>query len=112
MKTMNDIIEYCQTLPGIYVDNPFDETSTAIRHTGNKKMLLLMFYRNDSLWVNLKCEPMKADFWRRVYKSVIPGYHMNKTHWNSVILDESIEPEVIKEMINDSYDLTKGKLKL
>ena len=112
MKTINDVIEYCQTLPGIYVDNPFDETSTAIRHIGNKKMLLFMFYRNDSLWVNLKCEPMKADFWRCVYKSVIPGYHMNKTHWNSVILDGSTPPEVIKEMINDSYDLTQGKLKL
>ena len=73
-------------------------------------MLLLMFYRNDNLWVNLKCEPMKADFWRRVYKSVIPAYHMNKTHWNSVILDDSVEADVIKEMINDSYALTKGKL--
>ena len=112
MKTTNDVIEYCQTLPGIYVDNPFDETSTAIRHSGNKKMLLLMFYRNENLWVNLKCEPMKADFWRRVYTSVIPAYHMNKIHWNSIILDNSIDENVIKEMINDSYDLTKSKLKL
>ena len=112
MKTMNDVIEYCNTLPGTYADNPFDETSTAIRHARNKKMLLLMFYRDDKLWVNLKCEPMEADFWRRIYKSVISGYHMNKTHWNSVILDNSVPPEVIKEMINDSYDLTKGKLKL
>ncbi len=55
--------------------------------------------------INLKCEPEHAIELRERYESVIPGYHMNKTHWNSVILDNTIPPKEIMKMVDESYDL-------
>jgi len=55
--------------------------------------------------VNLKCNPEHAIELREQYESVIPGYHMNKTHWNTVILDNTILPKEIFKMVDDSYDL-------
>ena len=53
----------------------------------------------------MKVDPDKAYFWRRIYRSVIPGYHQNKEHWNTIILDDSIPDEDIRLMIAESYDL-------
>ena len=55
--------------------------------------------------LNVKVDPSNAFFWRDIYKSVIPGYHQNKDHWNSIILDGSIPDEDVKLMIAESYDL-------
>lgn len=55
--------------------------------------------------MNLKVNPELRDFWRKTYRSVIPAYHQNKEHWNTVILDGSIPVEDIKRMITESYDL-------
>jgi predicted DNA-binding protein (MmcQ/YjbR family) len=71
----------------------------------------MIFESSDYTWVNLKCEPTQAEFWRSVYASVVPAYHMNKRHWNSVILDGTVPPEIISDMVNDSYDLIKPKVR-
>ena len=55
--------------------------------------------------VKCKVEPEWRDFWREVYPSVIPGYHQNKKHWNTIILDGTIPVKEIKRMITESYDL-------
>jgi len=55
--------------------------------------------------VNVKCDPEHAIELRERYDSVLPGYHMNKTHWNTVIIDNTIPPKEIYKMIDDSYDL-------
>ena len=61
--------------------------------------------------VNLKCDPDEAIMLRSRFESVIPGYHMNKTHWNTVILDGSVPKDEIEVMIENSYDLVVDKLK-
>ena len=61
------------------------------------------------MWVNVKVAPEWRDFWRSAYAAVIPGYHQNKEHWNSVRLDGSIPDEEVKRMIAESYDLIVGK---
>ena len=61
------------------------------------------------IWLNLKCDPDLAYMWRNTFESVIPAYHMNKYHWNSVILDGNVHVDAIQTMIADSYDLTKPK---
>ena len=58
--------------------------------------------------MNVKADPEWRDFWRKAYPSVLPGYHQNKTHWNSIILDGSIPEREIKRMIGESYDLIAG----
>ena len=60
--------------------------------------------------INVKVDPQWRDFWRDTYESVLPGYHQNKEHWNTVILNGSIPAEEIKRMIAESYDLVVKKL--
>ena len=115
--TRRELIELCLVYPGSYEDYPFDDFTnpagsgtswTVMRHRGNKKSFALIFER-DGLCVNLKCEPMRADFLRAAFPSAVtPAYHMNKTHWNTVRPD-LLSREDLTDMIEHSYDLTKPK---
>lgn len=111
MPTRKDIIEYCMTLGGVYEDYPFDDPNwTLMRHVENKKTFAFIFYRCGELYVNVKCEPMKADFLRNTYDFIIPAYHMNKTHWNSLIVNSADDLDMAWDMIADSFELTRPKL--
>lgn len=109
--TKNEIIDYCLTYPSTYQDSPFDPTSTVIRHNTNKKIFALIFNRGENLCINLKCDPERSDFYRSAYAEITPGYHMNKEHWNTVILDGELSEDVIKELVKHSFDLTRPKIK-
>lgn len=116
MITRRQIIEYCLTLPQSYEDYPFDETrddnaTTVMRHKANKKSFALIMKHKGELYLNLKCAPMEADFLRQIYKSVIPGYHMNKTHWNTIVIGGDVPDEEIKRQIGMSYDLIRSKIR-
>ncbi|MGL5514160.1 MAG: MmcQ/YjbR family DNA-binding protein [Sporomusa sp.] len=109
-----ELIDYCLTFPFAFEDYPFDNFITAgawtvMRHTGNQKSFALIYERNEKLCINLKCEPMRADFLRQMFIDVAPGYHMNKTHWNTVTLDGDVPAEHLYDMIQHSFDLTKPK---
>lgn len=71
----------------------------------NKRAFAWTYEREGHIWVNVKVDPEWRDFWRNTYSSVIPAYHQNKEHWNSIILDETIPDTDIKRMIAESYDL-------
>ena len=72
-------------------------------------MFLLVNLYTRPLQFNVKCLPEKALEWREHYSSVVPGYHMNKKHWNTVLVDGSLSRRQLLEMIDDSYDLVKKK---
>jgi predicted DNA-binding protein (MmcQ/YjbR family) len=74
------------------------------------KMFALSELGADSLRVSLKCEPALAEALRAAHPAVIPGYHLNKRHWNTVIVDGSLRDQMIKDMIEDSYDIVVSKL--
>ena len=74
-------------------------------------MFGFLAYREGFARVNLKCDPDEAIMLRRRFESVIPGYHMNKIHWNTVVLDGTIPSDEIEVMIENSYDLVVNKLK-
>ena len=74
------------------------------------KVFSLISLEDSPLRMNLKCDPFDAIAYREIYESVIPGYHMNKKHWNTIILDGSIRDDIIIDMINDSYNLVVSKL--
>ena len=80
-----------------------------MRHKGNQKMFAAICERLGNIWVNVKCDPNLIYMWRSAYDSVVPAYHMNKWHWNSIILDGTVPTEDIKNMIYDSFELTKPK---
>lgn len=107
MKNREEIISYCRTFKNVYEDQPFhDPNWTVMRHKENKKVFAWIFEREGHMWINVKCSPDWRDFWRRVYKSVIPAYHLNKVHWNSIIMDGTVPEVEVKRMIGESYDLT------
>jgi predicted DNA-binding protein (MmcQ/YjbR family) len=114
--TKQDLIDFCLSLSAVYEDYPFDSVKdgtewAVMRHKKNKKSFALIYMRNDKLCVNLKCEPNEADFLRGIFRDVIPAYHMNKTHWNTVFIDGDVPNEEVKNMILRSYDLIKPKEK-
>lgn len=108
--SLEEIIEYCLSYPNTYKDYPFGEEWTTIRHSNNKKLFALIYYREGNLCANLKCDPERADFLRSIHKDVKPGYHMNKEHWNTVILDGELEADDIQAMVRHSYELTQPKV--
>ena len=106
MRTRDEALSYGLSFPDTYQDAPFhDENWQLVRYKGNKKAFLWTYERDGFINLNVKVEPDKAFFWRDIYESVMPGYHQNKEHWNTIILDGSIPDKDIKCMIAESYDL-------
>lgn len=109
MTTKDEVIRYCMKFPDVYEDYPFHDPGTAcMRICGNRRIFALILERQGNIWVNVKCDPEWRDFWRDAYASIVPGYHMNKEHWNSLILDGSIPEKDVKRLIGESYDLCRG----
>ena len=106
MKTRKAVLDYGLTLENTYLDTPFrDKSWQLVRVKKNKKAFLWVYERNGYVCINVKVDPEWRDLWRNTYESVIPGYHQNKEHWNTVILDGTVPPKEIKRMIAESYDL-------
>lgn len=110
MRERREVIDYCLSFKNVFEDYPFrDNNWCVIRHEKNKKVFAWIFDKDGYVWVNVKCNVEWRDFWRNTFESVVPAYHLNKMHWNSIILDGTIPIEDIKRMIGESYDLTRGK---
>ncbi|MBR6402295.1 MAG: methylated-DNA--[Eubacterium sp.] len=106
MKTRAQALKYGLSFLDTYQDAPFnDDNWQLVRYKGNKKAFLWTYEKDGYINLNVKVDPVKALFWRRMYQSVIPGYHQNKEHWNTIILDGSVPDKEIKLMIAESYDL-------
>lgn len=106
MKTREEALKYGLSFPDTYQDAPFhDDNWQLVRVKGSKKVFLCTYERNGLININVKADPGWRDFWRQAYAAVIPGYHQNKEHWNTIILDGSIPDEDVKRMITESYDL-------
>ena len=108
MRSREEVIAACLEFPDAFEDYPFDDLNwTAMRHKTNRKTFAFICEREGLIWINLKAEPLKADFWRDAFSAVVPAYHMNKRHWISVILDGSMSDADIIMLIRDSYELTQ-----
>ncbi len=94
---------YCMSKDGVEESFPFDETTLVFKARG--KIFCLAALDAVPLRINLKCDPERAVELREQYDAIRPGYHMNKTHWNTVALDGSIPARLVREMIDGSYDL-------
>ncbi len=106
MQTRQEILDFGLSLPDTYIDAPFhDENWILVRYKNNKRVFAWTYEMGGYVRVNVKLNPEWRDFWRSAYESVIPGYHQNKEHWSTIILDGSIPEEDIKRMIQESYDM-------
>jgi predicted DNA-binding protein (MmcQ/YjbR family) len=105
-----NVEEYCLGMPGAQEDYPFGPDAAVFKVGG--KMFALTQPPGKPERINLKCEPTLAIKLRQRYPNkVIPGYHMNKTHWNTIVLDGSVPDEEIEKMISHSYQLVAPKIK-
>ena len=98
---------YCLSKPGVTEDFPFDE-ETLVFKVVNK--LFALTDVDDFLSINLKCDPQRALELREQYSGIVPGYHMNKQHWNTVLTDGSVEDTLLYELIDHSYELVVANL--
>mgnify|MGYP000926050415 FL=1 len=106
MISREEALAYGLSFPNTYEEAPFHDSNwQLVRVMPSKKAFLWIYERNGYINLNVKADPERGYFWRSVYKSVIPGYHQNKKHWNTIILDGTIPDEDIKTMIAESYDI-------
>lgn len=105
MKTHKEVEDYILSLSGAKLDYPFGE-GTAV-YKLNDKMFALIAEGSDPLRLSLKCDPKLAEILRERYETVMPGYHLNKKHWNTIILTGQLADDEVKDLIRHSYELVK-----
>jgi predicted DNA-binding protein (MmcQ/YjbR family) len=101
-RMLESIYEYCRAKACVSEGFPFDEDTLVFKVAG--KIFALLSLERTPLQINLKCEPARAIELRERYESVVPGYHMNKKHWNTIVLDSNLPTPLIFELIDHSYD--------
>lgn len=104
----DDVLRYCEGRQSSAEDYPFGDGVAVFKVAG--KMFALVSLEGPSGYVNLKCDPDLALELRDRHRSVRPGYHMDKRHWNTVDLDIPLDPDDLREMIDHSYELVVGGL--
>jgi predicted DNA-binding protein (MmcQ/YjbR family) len=105
---VEELRELCISKKGVTEEFPFDESTLVFKVMG--KMFALVALERLPLQCNLKCDPERAVELREQYDGVIiPGYHMSKTHWNTLFI-EQLPPKLIIELIDHSYDLVVASL--
>ncbi len=105
---IEELREYCLSKPQVTEGFPFDET-TLVFKVGGKLFALTGLNRTPAA-VNLKCDPEYALELRDSYENILPGYHMNKKHWNTVEYEYNLSDKLLKELIDHSYDLVVKSL--
>ena len=96
------IREYCLNLPAVTEDMPFGDDTLVFRI---KNKIFALLNLEGEIRLNLKCDPEKAIALREEFSAIIPGYHMNKAHWNTLIMNGSLKVELIRSLIDHSYEL-------
>lgn len=103
-----DLQMYCSSKPGVTEEFPFGETTLVFKVMG--KAFALCGLDEVEARVNLKCDPERAIELRDEFPDIIPGWHMNKKHWNTVYLERELPDALVRELIDHSYDLVVRKL--
>lgn len=110
MMNIEELREYCLLKKGVTESFPFDEDTLVFKVID--KAFLLTGISEKPVAFNVKCDPEKAIALREKHPCVVPGYHMNKKHWNTVVADGSVSEKLLKEWIDHSYDeVVKGLAK-
>jgi predicted DNA-binding protein (MmcQ/YjbR family) len=98
----------CLGFTGAEETFPFGPENSVFKVDG--KMFAISRLDGDPLRVSVKCEPALAEQLRAAHAAIIPGYHLNKRHWNTIVIDGSLPDQMIADMIEDSYDLVLSRL--
>ena len=109
--TRKEIIKYSLSLQNTYEDYPFSDEeipSAVLKHRENNKWFALIMNVKGEEYLNVKTNPDYSDLLRNSYDYIIPAYHMNKEHWNTIIINRNnVDEKLVKELIKQSYELKK-----
>lgn len=112
MITHKEFEEYLLSFPDTWLDFPFGEGTSVYKvgdkESGNGKLFAIITDESKPLRVSLKCDPQLAENLREKYESVLPGYHLNKKHWNTILLTGQLSDDEIKDLARHSYLLVSG----
>lgn len=110
--THKDLEEYILSYPNVWLDFPFGEGTSVYKighkESGGGKLFALIAENSRPLRVSLKCDPQLAKVLREKYETVLPGYHLNKNHWNTIICSGQLSDDEIKDLVRHSYELVKA----
>ncbi len=104
--SLGELLDYVLSKPETEETLPFGPDVLVLKTNG--KMFLLVPLEVDPLRFNAKCDPERSVLLRAEYEGILPGYHMDKKHWNTILLDGSIPTALVRELIDHSYDLVRG----
>ena len=109
--THKEIEEYILNLPNAWLDYPFDETTAVYKvrpkDSSDNKMFALIAESSKPLRISLKCDPLLSEKLQQDYESVMPGYHLNKKHWITIICSGQLSDDEIKDLVRLSYQLAQ-----
>jgi predicted DNA-binding protein (MmcQ/YjbR family) len=106
---IEELRNYVIGKPGVEETFPFGETTLVFKVNG--KMFMAVGLDREPLQFNVKCDPERALELREEYACILPGYHMNKKHWNTVVIDRTLTNRQLKEQIDHSYDIVANAKK-
>ncbi len=104
--THKEVEDYILTMPNAVLDYPFGEGVAVYKV--HDKMFALVAEGKEPVNLSLKCDPQLAIVLREKYETVMPGYHLNKKHWNTIVLTGQVPEEELQALIRHSYDLVAG----
>lgn len=107
MITHKQLESIILSLPDTRLDYPFGE-GVAVYKTDNNKMFALIAEQSSPVRISLKCDPQLSQVLRERYETVLPGYHLNKKHWNTVVCSGQLSDEELRDLIVHSYELVAG----
>jgi predicted DNA-binding protein (MmcQ/YjbR family) len=108
MIEAEELRDLCLGFSGSVETFPFGPQTSVFKVAG--KMFALSHLSGDPLSVSLKCEPLLAEELRAAHPAITPGYHLNKRHWNTILIDGSLPERMVADMVEDSYDLVVSQL--
>jgi predicted DNA-binding protein (MmcQ/YjbR family) len=103
--TADELRDWCLSMPGAIEDFPFSPEVSVFKIGG--KMFALSTLGAKPLAVSVKCDPVLAESLRDSYSSIVPGYHLNKRHWLTITLNGDTGDDMVRDLVQDSYDLVK-----
>lgn len=111
----HEVLEsYLLEFPNTWLDFPFGEATSVYKighkETGEGKMFALIANDSKPLRVSLKCDPVLAESLREEYETVLPGYHLNKKHWNTIVCSGQLSDDFIKDLVRLSYNLVSDQV--
>jgi len=110
--THKELEDYLLAFPGTWLDFPFGEETSVYKvgdkDSGEGKLFALIANNSKPLRVSLKCDPLLAQTLREKYETVVPGYHLNKKHWNTILCTGQVPDDEIQDLARLSYNLVAG----